>query len=290
MSNKQIYDTVFRSYFNDKRRFLSLGNAVLGKSLTNPDDIEFNTLDGAFYSNLKNDISCLFGDNLLCVLEHQSTVNANIVFRMLCYVAELYQQHVARVGLNMYRPSLNKLPTPRFVVFYEGEESKPPIETLRLSDAFDGDASSLELNATVYNIHGDLNENLKAKCDYLRQYSEFSNYHRMLRKKGLSGNDAIRETIDYCRRRQIMIDYLDEHGSEVFRMINMEWDADKAYNAYLQEGIERGFERGIERGRAEGLLQALKNLISSQNISADKAMNALGIPADEQPRYVALLR
>ena len=317
MPNKQIYDTMFRHYFNDKTRFLSLGNAITDTDIRDTDAVKFNTLEGTFYTNLKNDISCLFGDVLLFIIEHQSTMNENIAFRMLCYAVELYQQYVANAGLNMYKPRINKLPKPCFAVIYEGKADEPPVWKLPLSKAFGDDGDTLELIVTVYNIHSKQNNELIAKCDYLRQYAVFSEHHRTLRKGGMSGNDAIRETIKYCRENNIMTDYLNEHESEVFRMVNMEWDAEKVYQDYLSAGWETGWETGWEdgwekgrdngwkegrengwkegrengwkEGRENGTLDSLKNLIKNANLSPNKAMNILGIPEDQQAHYATLL-
>ena len=53
--------------------------------------------------------------------------------RGLLYFAELYQKHLAKNDLNLLRSSLIKIPNPRFVVFYNGEPSRPERYKLRLS-------------------------------------------------------------------------------------------------------------------------------------------------------------
>ena len=173
--------------------------------------------------------------------------------------------------------SRRQLPVPRFVVLFEGAPDDVPHYIQRLSKAFNGDGSALELTVKVFNIHSRAKDGIAAKCDYLRQYSMFSQKHRALRKNGMTGDEATRETIKFCRDNSIMTDYLDEHEQEVFRMLDMEWDADKAYAAYVQEGV------------AQGVLSSLKNLIKNAHILPQEAMNILEIPAEQRAHYLALL-
>ena len=290
MSNRQIYDTVFRHYFNDPRRFLSLGNALLNTCITDTGLLRFNTLEGTFFSNLKNDISCLFGSTFLLVLEHQTTENRNMPFRLLCYAAELYQKFIADAHVDMYNPHLQKLPPPVFVVFYDNMSNNADHTQMHLSDAFGGDGRFLELNVDVYNIFGDANQGLKAKCDYLRQYGLFSTKHRNLRKSGLDGDAAIRETLKYCRENGIMTDYINEHESEVFRMLHNEWDSDAERIGYMNAGREEGIKVGEERGEERGLVASIKNLMSRTTYTMPQAMDLLGIPQERQQHFAMLLQ
>jgi hypothetical protein len=56
---------------------------------------------------------------------------------------------------DLYGRKLVKVPTPHFVVFYNGKETRPEKEILRLSDAFihHTEEPELELKVTVYNIN-----------------------------------------------------------------------------------------------------------------------------------------
>ena len=54
----------------------------------------------------------------------------------------------------------------------------------------------------------------------------------------------------------------------------------------LDEGIAIGEERGIVKGKAEERLSSIRNLIENLGWTAQKAMEALRIPAEEQPKYL----
>ena len=60
-----------------------------------------------------------------------------------------------------------------------------------------------------------------------------------------------------------------------------------------EEGRIEGREEGLAEGREEGLIEglsvgrqdAIRNLMSNMNLTADQAMDAIGIPKSEQHLY-----
>ena len=63
MAEEKYRDSVFRHYFiSDKRRLLSLVNAVLGTDASDPEEIEINTLAASLFSATRNDVSCLWSE------------------------------------------------------------------------------------------------------------------------------------------------------------------------------------------------------------------------------------
>ena len=54
-----------------------------------------------------------------------------------------------------------------------------------------------------------------------------------------------------------------------------------------QEGIQEGRREGMREGKDEGILSSLKNLMSNMNLTLQQAMDALGIPAADRPKYMA---
>ena len=66
--NAKYRDSVFRSYFNEPTRLLSLCNAILGTNYLDAGKLTINTLDGIFFDKQKNDISCTFGDHFLILV------------------------------------------------------------------------------------------------------------------------------------------------------------------------------------------------------------------------------
>ena len=240
-ANAQYRDSVFRSFFNEPTRLLSLCNAVLGTAYSDPSKLEVNTLEGIFFDSRKNDISCSIDNQFLVLVEHQSSVNNNMPFRFLAYVAELLNKLVTDKR-KLYKEQLIRFPAPKFFVLYNGNETEPVERVMRLSEAFGGDSSSLELIVTAYNINRVVNAPLLGKCPYLRDYSTLVGEVKNGLTEGLSLRNAIIRAVKFCLDNGIMCDYLTKHTEEVFDMLALEWNLDDALQARFDEGRDEGIE------------------------------------------------
>ena len=126
-------DTLFRMIFSTRENLLSLYNAVNHSHYTDAKALEIVTLENAVYMNMKNDQAFLL-DMQLNLYEHQSTWNPNMPLRFLIYVTKEYQMLIRNQTL--YASTLVELPTPHFVVFYNGEEEREAESVLKLSHSF----------------------------------------------------------------------------------------------------------------------------------------------------------
>ena len=71
---------------------------------------------------------------------------------------------------------IQKIPTPKFLVFYNGLDHKVPDRMeLRLSDAYENpvDEPDLELKVTMLNINAGHNEELMNSCHVLQEYARY---------------------------------------------------------------------------------------------------------------------
>ena len=235
--NVQYRDSVFRSYFNDPVRLLSLCNAVLDTKYDNPDELNINTLEGIFFDKQKNDISCTIDNHFLILVEHQTTVNENMPFRCLSYVTELLN-NLIKNKKKLYYKGLITFPKPKFFVLYDGDKNESLQRTMRLSDAFEGDSDSLELVVTVFNINYGLSQPLLKNCHYLSDYSTLVSKVKEGIRLGLSRRDAISRAVKFCIEHGIMGNYLIEHSEEVFNMLALEWNMDDTLQARFDIEIE----------------------------------------------------
>ena len=241
--NKRYRDTVFRNYFNDEARLLSLCNALLG---TDAVALKINTLEGTFFDRQKNDISCVVENNFLVLIEHQSTINENMPFRCLSYVAELLNNLVVDKD-RLYHKALIKFPAPRFYVFYDGNDSQPVEREMRLSEAFTSPNSALELVVTSLNINFGLAQPLLLKCQYLREYSTLVGKVKEGIRAGLTRKEAISRAVKFCLDNGLMKGYLEFNSQEVFNMLALQWEQDKAIRASYEDGRDDGISEGIEK-------------------------------------------
>lgn len=54
-------------------------------------------------------------------------------------------------------------------------------------------------------------------------------------KDGSSLFDAVKKSIRYCESHELMADYFQKHESEVFDMVNFEWDPIRAKEVACEE-------------------------------------------------------
>ena len=179
------------------------------------------------------------------------------------YTAELYNKLINERKWNLYSPKVIKLPTPQYVVFYNGKQKRPDKEVLRLSDAFivPNREGEYEWTATVYNINDGHNKELMNKCKILQEYATMVAKIREFQQKGLDLDLSIDEAIEYCLTHEVLKEFLLEHKSEVTDMLKMEYDEAKTLESYLEKGQEIGEERGKIIGEAIGAMKTKVSLI-----------------------------
>lgn len=206
-ANRKYKDTVFRMLFSDKYRLLELYNAVSGRHYVNPDELQIVTLENAVYMGMKNDMAFLL-DTGIYLYEHQSTINPNMPLRDLFYISSEYNGFVDMKSL--YTSTVQKLPAPNFVVFYNGEEAMEDRCEYRLSDAFEPkvDNPALELIVTVLNVNYGRNPVLMEQCRTLADYAQYVALVRKYKAELGSLEAAVRRAVDECIRNDVLADFL----------------------------------------------------------------------------------
>ncbi len=254
-TNREFKSTLFVMAFEKKKDLLSLFNAVNGTDYDNPENLEITTLENAIYLNYKNDVSFLVG-GIINLHEQQSTINPNMPIRGVIYFARLYEKYINQRNLNIYGTKLQKLPTPRYIVFYNGTKEQPDRLTIRLSDAFIEPGGCLECEAIMLNINYGHNRELMERCKRLEDYSYFIFKVRELLESGLDQEDAINQAIDECIEENRLKDILIDQRSEVLGVLlstyNKElYEKDLKDDAYL-EGQMNALIEQVKKKLAKG--------------------------------------
>lgn len=265
--NRNHKDSLFRKVFRKKKDLLDLYNALNGTCYENEDDLEITTLDSALYMAIKNDVSCIVGCTMN-LYEHQSSYNPNMPLRGLIYFAQLYNIYTEKRKLNLFSSTLQRIPTPQYVVFYNGLKEEPDRQVLKLSDAFEADGGCLECEAIMLNINYGHNRELMEKCRRLEEYALFIAAVRMfVEDNTLSLGDAITQAIDECIERGILSDILTEERAEVHMYILETFD---------KELYEKGLkDDAFEYGKKEGKITLCLELIKDGVITIEEAAKRL---------------
>lgn len=268
-------DTIFRMLFKEKENLLSLYNALNQTAYTDTDSLEITTLENAVYMNYRNDISFVF-DLGLMLYEHQSTVNPNMPLRDLTYVTTVLQGRTR--DKNLYGSTLIKIPAPRFVVFYNGTESQPEQQVLKLSDAYEKEQEQpeLELIVTVYNINWGHNPALLDACRMLKEYAQYVNLVRTYAKE-MDFPEAVECAVNYCIGNGILADFLSKNRAEAIAVCIFEYDEEK----HIRLEREEWKNKGIEIGREETLVKNVESIMESFRVDLQSACKSLGITVSE---------
>lgn len=265
-ANRNYKDTIFRWLFSDKNNLLSLYNAIAGAHYQNPEALNIVTLENAVYMGMKNDLAFVLETGLY-LYEHQSTYNPNIPLRDLFYIASEYQSLINQRPL--YSSTLQTIPTPKFLVFYNGtDENIPDRLELRLSDAYENYSENpdLELKVTMLNINSDHNFELLKNCHVLWEYSQ---YVTRVRKYAtmMSLNDAVNLAITECIQEGILTEFLSHNRAEVLKVSIFEYDKEK------EEKLIRKAE--FDYGKAMGLADGVISLLEEKGSLSEDQINSI---------------
>ena len=296
--NRTYKDRLFKIIFEDKKELLSLYNALTGKNYQNPDELEINTIDDVIYMHLKNDMSFIL-DDWQNLFEQQSTFNPNQPLRGFFYFADLYK--VKYFGKKIYSTRLLKIPTPQYIVFYNGTANMPDKKELRLSDAFQQptEQPDIEVVAHMLNINYGHNKELMERCQKLKEYAQFIDIirHYLKENKQWSNEQAISKAIDDCIQNNILRDILQKERLRVMASILSEFD-EVGYKEMIrqeayEDAYEEGHEAGLEEGREQELAHGVKSYIKlAQSIGYAESkivtmlMQEFNLSEDQASQYV----
>ena len=289
--NRLYKSRIFAMLYSDRKDLLDLYNAVSGKHYEDPELLEINTLENAIYMGMKNDLAFMLETNIY-LYEHQSTLNPNIPLRDLIYIGIEYQQYVDDKSL--YSSRLQKIPAPKFMVFYNGTDAVDDRVELRLSNAYEHLAGEpdLELKVLMLNVNEGHNKELMEQCQTLKEYAI---YVARVRKYASAQNlnDAVERAITECIKEGILVDFLRKNRSEV-KMVSIleydkEWEEKKLrkaeYEAGKSDGIEIGKSEGIKIGREETLAEMIYNM-KQHGYSIEKMADITGKSVRQIEQYL----
>ena len=283
--NRTYKASLFHMIFKEKKELLSLYNAVNGTSYNNPDELEINTLENALYMNVKNDVSCII-DCTMNLYEHQSSYNPNMPLRGFFYFSRLYSKYVDQRKMNVFSETLQKIPTPQYIVFYNGLKEEPDRQVLCLSDAFLTDGGCLECKAVMLNINYGHNRELMEKCRPLAEYTEFiDTVRRYAKDPELSLSDAIDLAINECIGKGILKDILTKQRGEVHMSILETFDQELYERDLKEQATSKGIQQGWEKAHINIIQKKL-----AKGKSIEEIADALEISVKEVQKLIEQMK
>ena len=287
--NAEYKDRLFSFMFGNsehKEWTLSLYNAVNGTSYDDPEQISIETIRQVLYMGMHDDVAFIIAD-MLSLYEQQSTFNPNMPVRMLEYTANLMEKYIRQNRLNKFSRRQIMLPVPKLVVFYNGVEDEPDERTLSLSDAFKPEHrqdADITVRVRMININRGRSEALMNTCRPLTEYAWIVDSIRR-ENRNTTLEAAIDRTIERLPGDFLTKPFLEAHRAEVKNMLLTEYNEAETMALFKEEGRAEGRAEGTDMAS----LRSIRSLMRSMKLNAQQAMDALGIPPDDQARYAEML-
>ncbi|MCL2704949.1 MAG: Rpn family recombination-promoting nuclease/putative transposase [Spirochaetaceae bacterium] len=258
--NREHKDSLFTFLFNNPAALKELYSAIEGINLSPDIPVDINTLTGILIRGQLNDVSFTIDNRLVVLIEHMSTISDNLPLRLLMYIGRLYESIID--DEKRYQRKLEKIPSPEFIVLYNGKERFPDHKELHLSTAFQNTEDlklsenkiPLELIVQVYNINQGYNQQILSKSKTLDSYSILISKIWEYQKEKISLEESLKSAIKYCIENNILRDFLKRHSSEVYNMLFGEWDFEKEKAVAIREAREEGHDSAS--------LEIAKNLLA----------------------------
>jgi len=271
-TNRKYKDRLFRLIFGDeknKKNTLSLYNVLNNSSYENEEELELTTIEDVLYIRMKNDLSFIIADTMN-LYEQQSTHNPNMPLRGLMYFGNLYEKYLNSNGLSLHVKTQVKIPTPNYIVLYNGTENRPATEKLYLSSAFQtpDERNEFEWTATVINLNHPDNQSLLKRCKPLHDYTFLVSKIQMY-KKTMPIKKAVDKAVTDCIAVDVLAEFLTAHRAEVLHV----------YLAEVDEDVLR--KRLNEEGREDHLTELI-----TKKVKAGKSLEQIAAEVEETPEAI----
>ena len=264
-ANRKYKDTVFRKLFSDRKNLLSLYNAINGTAYMDASQLEIVTLDNAIYMGMKNDLAFIINTNLF-LYEHQSTYNPNMPLRDLFYISGEYQKLVDLKSL--YTSTRLRIPTPNFIVFYNGTEKNEDRWVEYLSESYENMSGepNLELKVIILNINVGHNKKLMEECQTLREYAQYVAKVRRYSEE-IELNTAVECAVSESIQEGILKEFLQKNRAEVIAMSIFEYNEEEEKRKLRKAEYEAGMAEGVMKTKKETVISLAEMGLSVQQIA-----------------------
>ena len=238
-------------------------------------------VDTRFFYN-KNDVSFVI-DCSMHLYEHQSSYCPNMPLRGFLYFADLYKKHIKDIDLSVSKRI--KIPTPQYIVFYNGKEREEEEFVQKLSDSFENEGKGcIELTVRNININHGHNKKLMSKCKTLADYAFFvAEIRKNLGSMPLQ--KAVELAVDTCIEKDVLKEFLLEQKAEVIAMSIYEYNEEYVRKTLFEDGMEQGMEKELEHG-IKSLVETCKEFGRNREDAMAKLQEKYDLKQAEAEQYL----
>ena len=281
--NYTLKDSLFIDLFSDKMRLIQLYKSLIDdQRQINPEDIEILTIQNIILRGIYNDLGFRVKDEIIILMEAQTTYTTNIVLRILFYLSETLKNYIIDSSENknlneLYNTKPRIIPKIKLFIVYTGDKIMQDHD-LHLKDVM-----------VENDIISDIDMKVRVLCtgnkkSILGQYILFIRVYTKQKKECKDIETAVKNTIEICMNDEILKEYLDYRKMEVQEMITAFMTQEEAFESFLKDEVKRGRKEGEEKGRKEGeekgKIDTLINFFKN-GIGLDVISKGLGMSIEE---------
>ncbi len=267
--------SVFEDLFSDTENLLKLYQALHPEDKkTTVNDLKYVTLKNILTKGIFNDLGFMVGLKLIILMEAQSTWSANIIPRLIMYLADTWRRYFTEQKYNLYSSKKITIPEPELYVIYTGKH-KIDKEYITLSEEF-FNGKNIALDARIKII-----KNTEGK-DILTQYIRFCKIFD--EQRNTYPNDtfkAINETIRICTNNEILKEYLQKRESEVVKIMMSLFSQEYATKMMIFEERQDAKAEGKAEGKAEEKAETALKLLSRNLLSINEIAEVTDLPVEK---------
>ena len=264
MLKKVSRDSTFTLLFKHEKYVADLYELCTGEKI-DPSTIRSIRLeDGLVRSRVYNDVSFLTEDHeLLVLIEHQTTPNKNMAFRMLEYDVLLVNEFIKQQDWNKFGTKQIHLPKAKFWVVYNGKGEMKALPLLDLGD--------VQVKAKVFNIHFEKLPDQEDRNNAVVAYARFIE---------LAETMFVNEALDQLLEEGYLLEFFGRRENRDMFAEVFSYD-----NELINFGREQGIEQGLEQGIL-GMVNAMKGLEVDSHLIAQKLKEEFRLSEEKIQDYL----
>ena len=260
-----IKDSVFTNLFQDKKYLIQLYRALHPEDTeTTEEELKDITIKNILVDACYNDLGFTVGDKIMILTEAQATWTMNIILRALMYLVQSYHEYFERRNDNLYGSKKVKVPKPELYVIFTGKRVSKPEYVSFSEEFFDGEECAVDVKVKMIYDGKD--------NDIISQYVAFTKvYDEQVKLYGRT-REAVTNTVNICKDRDVLKEYLESREKEVVDMMMALFDEEQVMRAYVESEKKEAAEEAAKKAAV---------------ISAIEIYQEIGLPVSETIKKVA---
>ena len=264
-----IKDSIFTNLFQDKKYLIQLYRALHPEDTeTTEDELKDITIKNILVDACYNDLGFTVRDKIMILTEAQTSWTMNIIIRALMYLVQSYHEYFERRNDNLYGSKKVKIPKPELYVIFTGKRVSKPEYVSLSEEFFNGEDCAIDVKVKMIYDGKD--------NDIISQYVTFTKvYDEQVKLYGRT-REAVTNTINICKDRDVLKEYLSSREKEVVDMMMTLFDEEQVMRAYVESEKKEAAEKAAEEAAKKAAV-----------ISAIEMCQEIGLPVSETIKKVA---